>query len=81
MNEVKSLKAFKDKKKQEEKADLQLRHLQHILSVLDLMNSSLERFEIYGPVHTILTTLRVEKKNLELSLKKQKEIINNKGTK
>lgn len=66
MANIRSLKDFKD----ERKMRVYVSHLKQILKVLDLTSRGLKLFEVYTPVRSILTTIRMERVVLESHLKK-----------
>lgn len=74
MNEISNFKKYK-------KAKVQVEHLEAILHALDLSMKAFKLFEVYTPVHNILSVMRTEKKILENYLKEQKDIISKKGSK
>lgn len=65
--------------KRYKRAKLHLEHMEAILKVTKLTLRGLERFEVYGPVKSILNTIRYENKVLEAHLEDCKKVINNKG--
>lgn len=78
MSEVRSLKKFKEDKKLSRKAKVYIEHIEASLKVINLTLQGLSHFELYSPVHSILVTMRFEKKNLEKMLKEQREILGSK---
>lgn len=75
MDNVHSIKNFKNTKQ----LKLQVTHLKAILKVVDLSIKGLTTFEVYVPVHTILITLREQKRILEAHLKQITNILDDKG--
>jgi len=74
---VHSIKNFKDSKK----LKLYVEHLTVILRVVNLSIKGLDHFQIYLPVHAIITTMKEQKTILDAHLNKYKAILHERGVK